>query len=322
MNTNDSRPIFLSGATGFVGSHLYPKLVEAGYDVRCGTRSPEKAQKEHPHRQWVAFDVHDPATVVRALRGCRAAFYLVHEMAAGGDYRKREQEAALGFREAAGELGVERVVYLGGVAPAGVPSEHLSSRLQTGRILRGGTASTIELRASMIIGPGSASWQVVRDLAARLPLMLLPAWTRSRTEPIYLDDVLVALMGALELERGDSRSFDIPGPDKLTVEEMLLQTAELLGNQPRRLYVPVLSPKLSSYWLRFVTGTNWHIARELVEGLTSDLVARDDAFWDLIDHRQRVSFDEAARRTLWAQGDDVKKPRSEGSSGEESAHLQ
>jgi uncharacterized protein YbjT (DUF2867 family) len=297
--TMDERPVFLSGATGFIGRHLNPRLEAAGLEVRCGTRSVDKAQAKQPERKWVEFDVERPQTVRQALDGCGSAFYLVHQMATGGGYRERERKAAHAFVDAADEVGVERVVYLGGVAPEGQPSEHLGSRLQAGRILRGGDVSTIELRASMIIGPGSASWQIVRDLAARLPVMLLPSWTQSHSQPVYIDDVVEALLGALMLDEPGSRWFDIPGPEVMTIEEIIERTARLLGGQgPRRLRVPLLSPKLSSYWLRFVTGTDLNVARELVEGLKSDLLAESDEFWAIIDHLERVGFDEATRRTL------------------------
>lgn len=294
----DERPVFLSGATGFIGQALYPRLEEAGLQIRCGTRSVDKARFRHPDREWVEFDLERPETVPAALRGCGSAFYLVHQMSSGQGYRERERQSAHVFADAADQAGVERVVYLGGVAPQGKPSEHLDSRLQTGRILRDRRGSTVELRASMIIGPGSASWRVVRDLAARLPVMLLPAWTQSQTQPVYIDDVVEALYGALTLDEEESCWFDIPGPEVMTVEDILRRTARLLGQDTRRLRVPLLSPKLSSYWLRFVTGADLNVARELVEGLQSDLLAESDVFWERIDHHERVGFDEAARRTL------------------------
>ena len=298
MNPQSPKPIFLSGATGFIGAHLFPRLVEQGYSVRCGTRSPERAKQRFPDRKWVHFDVEDPSCLPAALRDCQAAYYLVHQMGSGHDYVEREQQAAIDFSKAAHRAGLQRIVYLGGVAPSGTPSKHLKSRLQTGRALRAGEVPCLELRASMIIGAESESWQIVRDLAARLPLMLLPAWTDSRTQPVAVDDVLVALTAAIDVDLDGSRRFDIPGPETLTVEEILVRTASFLGRRVRRLGIPLMTPKLSSYWLRFITSADYAVARELVAGLKTDLLASDDAFWSLIEHTDLLSFEEAARRAL------------------------
>lgn len=298
MNHQSDRPILLTGATGFIGSHLYPRLVDRGFRVRCATRSVQAARERHPERTWVEFDVERPETLAPALEGCRAAYYLVHQMAGGAEFEARERRAAHAFAQAASEAGLERLVYLGGVEPDGPPSEHLESRLRTGWILRGGGVTTVELRASMILGPGSASWQIVRDLAARLPIMLLPAWTQSRTEPLYIGDAVDALLSALTMSVDESRWFDIPGPERLTIEQILQRTARQMGHRTRRVRLPLVSPKLSSYWLHFLTSADYAVAHALVEGLKGDLLAHDDTFWSLADHRQRVGFDEAVRRTL------------------------
>lgn len=297
-NEQTEGPVFLSGATGFVGQRLYPRLARAGVAMRCGTRSVERARNKHPRRDWVEFDVERPDTMHAALEGCDSAYFLVHQMAAGPGYREREQQAAHEFARAAKRAGLRRVVYLGGVEPASEPSEHLASRLQTGWILRDSGVSTVELRASMIIGAGSASWQVVRDLAARLPVMILPAWTQSRTEPVYIDDVVEALLAALWLDENGSVWCDIPGPEVLTVEQILRRTARILGHDIRPLHVPLLSPKVSSYWLRLITGADYNVAHELVAGLSCDLLAHDDSFWERIGHTERVGFDDAVARTL------------------------
>lgn len=308
--SDDRRPVFLSGATGFIGGNVYPHLRREGFEVRCATRSVEKARSRHPEREWVEFDVDRPDTLYGALDGCESALYLIHEMGSGEGYRQREREAALAFRQAAEEVGLERIVYLGGVKPKGEPSEHLASRLETGEILRDGSVSTVELRASMIIGSGSASWHIVRDLAARLPVMLLPRWTRSSTEPVYIDDVVVALVAALTLKVDGSTWFDLPGPEALTIEEILSRTAVLLGNDPIGVGVPLLSPKLSSHWLRFVTRGDIHLAQELVKGLETDLLAESDEFWRRIDHLDRISFDNAVRRTLHEDSPGSKSARA------------
>ncbi len=298
MSNSEKKIVLLTGATGFVGTSLYPRLIEQGFEVRCATRRPDAALDRFPDRQWVEFDVERPETLLPAMQGCTAAIYLIHQMGGGKGYRKREQQSTTAFLKAADESGIHRIVYLGGVAPSGKPSQHLASRLETGQILRSGVISAIELRASMIIGAQSASWQIVRDLSARLPIMLLPKWTQTRLQPIYIDDVVSALVGALTLEQEDSRWFDIPGPEILSVEEILTRTSKILGHDVIRFRVPFLSPKFSSYWLNFITQCDIFLARELVQGLKSDLVAQDDIFWDRIKHPGRTPFDEAARAEL------------------------
>jgi uncharacterized protein YbjT (DUF2867 family) len=237
-----------------------------------------------------------------ALDGVQAALYLVHGIREGAGYHEREVAAAAGFAAAAAEAGVQRIVYLGGVAPSGPGTEHLRSRIEVGETLRAGSVPTIELRASMIVGHGSVSWLIVRDLAARLPVMILPRWLRSRTEPIAIDDVVVALVRALDLPIEANTWFDVPGPEILSGKEFLDRTAVLMGlGAPLSIDVPFLSPRLSSLWIRMVTRADWSVAREVVIGLTEDLLARDDDFWWRIDHPQRVGFDEAARRALAAE---------------------
>ena len=254
---------------------------------------------------WVQGNVADDDSCARALRGCKAALYLVHGIGEGADYHQQEVSAASTFSRMAGLAGVERIVYLGGVAPLGAGSDHLRSRLAVGEALRAGSVPTVELRASMIVGHGSLSWLIVRDLAARLPVMVLPRWLKSRTQPVAIDDVTLALVRALELPPATNQWFDIPGPVTLSGKEILEQTASVMGlSHPRMVEVPLLSPRLSSLWVRFVTRAQWSVAREVVVGLTEDLLAKDDDFWRLIDHPRRVSFAEAAKRALLVECDD------------------
>ncbi|MBK6849083.1 MAG: NAD(P)H-binding protein [Proteobacteria bacterium] len=204
------RSLLLTGATGFVGGAARPALAGEGWRVRCLTRAAARAQQRDPTLDWVQGDVSDPASCARALDGCQAALYLVHGIGEGRDYHRHEVRAASTFAQAAAAAGVERIVYLGGVAPTGAGSAHLRSRLDVGEALRAGPVKTIELRASMIVGHGSLSWLIVRDLAARLPFMVLPRWLKSRTQPVAIDDVVVALLRALELPLAASAWFDIP----------------------------------------------------------------------------------------------------------------
>jgi len=299
------RSLLLTGATGFVGGAVRPALVREGWRVRCLTRDAARAEKREPGLDWVQGDVADPVSCARALAGCEAALYLVHGMGEGAHFHQRELAAAEAFAKAAAAAGVARIVYLGGVAPTGEGSEHLRSRLDVGEALRSGPVKTLELRASMIVGHGSLSWLIVRDLAARLPFMILPSWLKSRTQPVAIDDVVVALVRALDLPLAASASFDIPGPQTLSGKEILEETARVMGfAHPWMLELPLLSPRLSSLWVRFVTRAQWSVARELVVGLTRDLLARDDRFWQLISHPSRLSFADAAKLALDAERGD------------------
>lgn len=296
--TPEGKRVLLTGATGFVGRSVASKLVAAGWRVRCLTRKPTSALAARPGVEWMTGDIARADDCARALDGVQAAFYLVHAMGEGADFERREVDEARGFATAAARAGIDRIVYLGGMVPAGDASPHLRSRLAVGDTLRGGTTPTIELRASMIIGEGSLSWLIVRDLAARLPVMVLPSWLRSRTEPVGIDDVVTALVAALDLPAGESGCFDLPGPDVLSGRQILEQTAQQLRlRPPLAIEVPALTPRLSSQWVRFVTRAQWSVAREVVVGLTHDLLARDATFWRRIGHSP-LSFAEAAQRAL------------------------
>ena len=300
MNDATKRTLLLTGATGFVGQHAHDALVEAGWRVRCATRNVASARSRWPDRLWVTLDVSDAESVEEALEGCQAALYLIHGMGSHSeDFRRAEIRQAENFARTAAEAGLRRIVYLGGVAAPADASEHLRSREEVGEVLRSGDVPTIELRASMIVGDGSLSWLIVRDLAARLPLMILPSWLRSRTEPVSIADVTIALVRSLDLDLPQSVWFDVPGPEVLAGREILERSARALGvRKPFMIQVPFLSPSLSSHWVRFVTRAEWSVAREVVVGLKTDLVAHDDRFWSLIDHRERQNFDHAARSAL------------------------
>jgi uncharacterized protein YbjT (DUF2867 family) len=248
-----------------------------------------------------------------ALRGCRAAYYLVHGMGDGArDFRARELAAAETFADACREAGIERIVYLGGPDPGASPSEHLLARRDVGRILRHSGVRTLELRAAMIIGHGSDSWLIVRDLAARLPVMVLPRWLRARTCPVAIDDVLEALIQGLLVPLPESRWYDLPGPEELTGRQILERTARALGlRQPLAIEVPLLSLRLSSHWIRWITRASWPVARELVLGLSSDLLPSGESFWPVIGHEDLESFDEAAGRAIHEELAQHRRPRVE-----------
>lgn len=272
--------VVVAGATGFVGRHLVPALHARGTPVRGGTRSPERARASAPDTEWVHFDTDDPGSMARALDGADALVFLVHQMRGhGADLLAAERDTAARVRSAAERAGLRRIVYLGGPRPSGQVSDHLSARLETGRVLRSGRVSTIELQAAMIIGPGSESWLIVRDLALRLPLMILPSWLARVSQPIGIGDVVDALVRSLALGGSASRCLPLPGPETLSAREILLRIAAAGGTRPLMVPVPVLTPSLSSHWIRLVTRADYEIARQLVDGLTSDLIADPDDFW-------------------------------------------
>ena len=297
-NAAKKRLVLVAGGTGFVGRALLPQLVGAGYAVRATSRDVANTPAIQGV-EWLACNVQEQNDVERALRDVDVAFFLVHAM--GGtetDFAEAEQRSALEFRQAAARSGVKRIIYLGGVAPAGEPSEHLRSRLRVGELLREGSVETLELRASMIIGNGSVSWQIVRDLALRLPAMLLPSWTDSRTCPIAIEDVTTALLRGVDVPLQESTWYDIPGPEVLSAREILLRVAALRGRHLPSLRVPLLTVSLSSWWLKLVTRADFSVARELVLGLSTDLLPTRDGYWDAIDYRPKWSFEASARRAL------------------------
>lgn len=294
-------PVLIAGATGFVGRHLEPALRAAGYRVLCASRDPQRAASRWPQCEWVRLDVEEPASV-RALPRCSALFYLVHQMAGGRDYPAREAAAARALREAALSAGASRIVYLGGVAPSGTASPHLRSRLRTGALLREGKVTAIELRAAMIVGEGSASWQIVRDLAARLPAMLLPRWLNNRSSPVAIDDVVAALLWALRDAEPASAHYDVPGPQVCTHRELIERVAGVLGKHPAMVEVPVVTPRLSSYWIALVTRTRLDLAQELVQGLQSDLLPTGESVWTRLSWHTPVPIEVSARRALADEG--------------------
>lgn len=292
-----SGPVVVCGARGFVGSNLVDRLVANGRTVRAGTRSPDSARRARPDLDWVALDVESPKTLDAAFEGADAVVYLVHQMRADSpDLEALEKASARNALEAAERAGVRRIVYLG--APSGNRSPHLNARLATGEILRGGSVSTVELRAGMVVGVGSESWWIVRDLAMRLPVMVLPSWLKSRSQPIGLDDVVAALECALDLPEDHAGWYDLPGPETLSAREILDRVAAVRGMRPVMVPIPILTPDLSSHWIRLITRADTTIARKLVHGLTGDLVAPDDGFWAVCPHLERTPIDVAIARAL------------------------
>ena len=268
--------VLVFGASGYVGSKLVPRLLRDGYAVRASGRNLQLLQARGWDRtERVEADALRPDTLPAALQGVDRAFYLVHSMAAGRDFGRLDLEAAENFAAAAQRAGVRRIVYLGGLIPHDADSEHLVSRRETGVRLRAGRVPVTEIRAGIIIGPGSAAYEVIRDLVNHLPLMLTPLWVQSKSSPIALDDLLEYLVRVAWLPQAAGRVLDAGGPEYLSYEQLMRQYGAQVGRRPRIWRVPVLTPTLSSYWLGLVTAVPAKVAGALIGGLKHDLPADD-----------------------------------------------
>ncbi|MEW1775291.1 SDR family oxidoreductase [Streptomyces sp. NPDC086777] len=308
METTADRPLCLvTGASGYIGGRLVPELLAAGYRVRCLARSPGKL-RDHPWAgevEVVRGDVTDPASVGAAMRGVAVAYYLVHALGTGHGFEETDRAGARVFGGQAARAGVRRIVYLGGLTPAGVPerelSPHLRSRSEVGRILLASGVPTTVLRAAVIIGSGSASFEMLRYLTERLPVMVTPSWVRTRIQPIAVRDVLRLLVGSARMPADVNRAFDIGGPEVLTYRDMMLRYAAVAG-LPRRviLPVPVLTPRLSSHWIGLVTPVPAAIARPLTESLRHEVVCGENDITHYVPDPpgHPVGFDEAVRLAL------------------------
>lgn len=288
------------GASGYIGSHLVPYLLADGYEVRASSRNIKVIEG----RGWDGADLAEAdallsETLDAVLEDVDVAYYLVHSMAAGDEFPELDAIAARHFRDAAARHGVKRIVYLGGLLPESPKSKHLKSRQETGDILREGPVPVTEIRAGMIIGPGSAAWEVIRDLVNHLPLMITPRWVRSRSTPIALSNLLRYLADAPLLDDTAGEIYDVGGPDVLTYEEVMRQYGELVGKRARIIPVGVLTPRLSSYWLRLVTAVPTNVARALIDGLSQDVIACDERLARLVPQKL-LDFRKAASEALEA----------------------
>jgi len=298
-------PVLVFGATGYIGTHLVARLLREGRVVRASARARAVLDaRDWPGVDRVAADALRPETLVAALQGVDVAYYLVHSMAAGRDFGRLDLEAATNFAAAAAHAGVRRIVYLGGLIPDDADSEHLVSRRDTGERLRAGPVPVTEIRAGIIVGPGSAAYEVMRDLVNHLPVMTTPKWVRSRSTPIALDNLLEYLVRVADVEAAAGQVLDAGGPETLSYEDMMLQLGELLGRRPRIIAVPVLSPGLSSYWLGLVTAVPASVARALIGGLKHDLPAHDEVLRRLVPQRL-LGFREAVQVALQAERDNA-----------------
>ena len=282
--------ILLTGATGYVGRNLLPRLEEAGHEVRCLARRPGKlAGRTGPRTEVLGGDASDPDVLARACAGIDVAYWLVHSMDSGVDFERADRLAAERFVAAARAAGVRRVVYLGGLgADDDSLSDHLRSRHEVGAILRASGLDVVEFRASIVIGPGSFSFDMVRTLVERLPVMVCPRWVATPTQPIAVADVVSYLLAALDLEGGGQRVYEIGGPEVESYGSIMREYARQRGLRRVMLPVPLLTPRLSGLWLDLVAPGYAKVGRKLIDGLRNPTVVTDRRALDEIPVRPRA----------------------------------
>lgn len=271
------KTILVTGANGYVGSRLAQKLIDEGYSVRCMSRHLHEGDIDMiPKARWVEADAFKPETLEYALKGVHTAYYLIHSMGSNQEFSALDKEAAQNFARAASQNQVRRIIYLGGLGRSTDNlSLHLKSRQEVGALLRAASCEVIELRASIIIGPGSISFELVRSLVERLPVMVTPKWVSIKTQPIYVDDVIAYLIQASSIAIDKNEIFEIGGSEVLSYGDLMKAYAELRGLKRLMIPVPVLTPYLSSLWLGLVTPLYARIGRKLIASLNNQTTVRD-----------------------------------------------
>jgi uncharacterized protein YbjT (DUF2867 family) len=284
-----SDKVLILGATGYIGSRLTQTLLDKGYHVRAATRSLKNVKVfpwgEHPRLEWVEADALDHQGLLKACQGCQVVYYLVHSMnPAQKDFEEADRLAAKNMVMAAQKAQVKRIIYLGGLGEEekGL-SKHLRSRMEVLKVLHSGSVPVTTLRAAMIIGKGSVSFEILRALVKRLPVMITPRWVSTQSQPIAIHNVIHYLVGCLEQDQTIGQVFDMGGPDIVSYRQLMDIYAEETGLKKRWIIpVPVLTPRLSSLWIGLVTPYPSYIARPLAEGLRNRVVCRDNRIRELI----------------------------------------
>jgi uncharacterized protein YbjT (DUF2867 family) len=290
----------LTGGTGYVGGRLIPLLERRGVRLRCLARDPNKLRpRVAPDTEVVPGDVFDVDSLTAALQGVEFAYYLVHSMAASRDFERQDRQAAENFGRAARQAGVRRLIYLGGLgADDNQLSPHLRSRHEVGEVLRSSGVECIEFRSSLVIGSGSLSFDLLRTLTDRLPVMICPRWLATPTQPIAIDDMLAYLLAALDLPPGTSRVFEVGGTEVVTYGDLVREYARQRGLKRWLISVPVLTPYLSSLWLALVTPASAQVGRHLIEGLRNPTIVRDRAALELFPMIRPMGLRDAIARAL------------------------
>ena len=296
----DQPTILVTGGTGYIGGLLIARLEKQGVKLRCLARNPDKLRSRlQATAEVVPGDILDPLSLNRALQGVHTAYYLVHLMSGSKDFEREDRRATLNFARAAKQVRVRRIIYLGGLGDDADPklSPHLRSRHEVGKILRGSGVESIEFRASVVIGAGSLSFDLMKSLTDRLPVMICPRWLSTPTQPIAVDDVLSYLLAAKDLPPGESRIFEIGGTDVSTYGDLIREYARQRRLRRWLISVPVLTPYLSGLWLALVTPTSFEIGRHLIEGLKNPTVVRDRSALDVFPIRP-MGIREAIQRAI------------------------
>ncbi|MGE3886212.1 MAG: SDR family oxidoreductase [Vicinamibacterales bacterium] len=293
--------VLVTGATGYVGGRLVPRLIDAGHHVRCLVRDPSRLQG----RPWlgtvevVRGDALDDASLGPALEGIEVAYYLVHSLGSGPEFHERDARAARAFGHAGRKAGVRRLIYLGGLGdPAAALSEHLRSRQQSGDALREAGVPVTEFRAAVIVGAGSLSFEMIRYLTERVPIMVCPSWVYTRIQPIAIGDVLDYLVSALDVPASEGQLLEVGGADVITYGEMMTGYARLRGLRRLLVPVPVLTPRLSSYWVHLVTPIPASIAQPLIDGLRNEVIVRDERARVMFPDIRPMGYDAAVSAAL------------------------
>lgn len=297
----DSKMVLVTGATGYVGGRLVPRLLEKGYRVRCLVRDPSRLEGRAwlKHVEVVQGDALYPETLVQAMQDVSIAYYLIHGLQGGKINAERDLQVARNFAQAAEDVGVENIIYLGElVDPTANLSPYLRARHETGYLLRYGKVPVTELRAGMIVGSGSALFEMIRYLTEREPLLICPAWFYSEAQPIAIRDVLSYLIAALENKECKGRVIEIGGPTRLTYADMLQGYANERDFKRVLIRTPFYAPRLSAYWVHMVTPIHWRVVLPLIEGLNAKLIVRDDAAKKLFPEIQPIDFQTAVHLAL------------------------
>jgi uncharacterized protein YbjT (DUF2867 family) len=293
--------ILLTGATGYIAQRLLPVLLEKGNEVICCVRDKDRFDSEKFRTSFlsvVEVDFLKPETLGNIPTDIDVAYYLIHSMSTStGDFEKMEETSAINFKNCIRQTSVRQVIYLSGIVNEEILSKHLTSRMNVERILSSESYSLTTLRAGIIIGSGSASFEIIRDLVEKLPVMIAPRWLNTRSQPIAIRNVIEFLSGVLANETTFNRSYDIGGPEIMTYKQMLLKFAKVRGLRRWIGIVPVMTPKLSSYWLYFITSTSYSLAQNLVDSMKVEVICKENDLKELLDINP-INYEDAIKEAF------------------------